>query len=385
MQALTEAYAQERISLFFESLNPQTRQNYSSQIPKVVSEELTAFIFKSLQEPEYAEDYLLRWINKEKNAKRLSNQSIRTYVAGVRSLLLFSNSKINEYRIRKALPKKNKSKHRVPTIEEIRKLYDILDIRGKFIVLLLVSSGCRVGAFDYFTLKDLVEFHGIGKLTVYRGEPEEYETFVTDECMNVFRQYLELRKQAGEILGPDSPLVRRHFNIDPSIKGQHRDYGPEKASTTAIEQYFDDYWRRAGIESREFKQCHGFRAFFKTSLEQTAMKTKVIERLMSHAIELELEGSYNKPIIEVIADIYKKNMSSLYISQIPELKIQLEQSEKDKQTIKEQLYIKNKILEEEMKTRDQTINLLVEELKAQRERLDKIEEEKRKELAKEKN
>jgi hypothetical protein len=40
-------------------------------------------------------------------------------------------------------------------MEEIRKAFVPREIRFKFILSLMVSSGIRVGAFNFFTLRDL--------------------------------------------------------------------------------------------------------------------------------------------------------------------------------------------------------------------------------------
>ena len=46
------------------------------------------------------------------------------------------------------------------------------------------------------------------KLTVYRGEREEYNTFVTPECHNALEQYKRSRELIGEKITLKSPLIR---------------------------------------------------------------------------------------------------------------------------------------------------------------------------------
>jgi hypothetical protein len=43
-----------------------------------------------------------------------------------------------------------------PTLEEIRKLVANSDIRIKVIVLVIISSGIRVGAFEYLKYKHVI-------------------------------------------------------------------------------------------------------------------------------------------------------------------------------------------------------------------------------------
>jgi integrase len=322
-------YASEKVEEFWKSLNPVTRQSYGYQIPLIVPGDLPEFIYESMKDSEYADKVLIDYISKEKENSHLSNQTIRAYVAAVKSLLSWCNIPYNQRKIIRILPKKTKPQDRPPSIEEIRKLYEILDLRGKSILLFMVSSGIRVGAFDYLCLRDLTELEGFGRLVVYRGEPEEYETFVSDECMKIFKEYLKQREASGEKLKPESPLIRRAFALiqteSKSKRGQYFDYGTGRAGATAIMQHIDDNWARVRVNASEFKNCHGFRKFYKTTLENSALKTVYIERLLGHSLKT-LEGSYNKVTTEDLGKLYKTYMHLLYISQVPQLKDEIEKA-----------------------------------------------------------
>lgn len=77
---------------------------------------------------------------------------------------------------------------RAPSIDEIRKLIDYPDRRMKPIVFTMVSSGIRIGAWDYLRWKDIVPLSNdegeivAAKLVVYSGDSEEYYCFVTPEA-----------------------------------------------------------------------------------------------------------------------------------------------------------------------------------------------------------
>ena len=102
---------------------------------------------------------------------------------------------------------------RAYTHEEIKKILDISDLRMKSIVLLMASSGIRIGSIPLLKLKNLEKIDSTYKITVYEGTNDQYYTFCTPECTYFIDTYLEYRTQNGEILHKDSYLIRDQFDI----------------------------------------------------------------------------------------------------------------------------------------------------------------------------
>lgn len=70
--------------------------------------------------------------------------------------------RINERKIDKFLGERTcKIKDRAYTHEVIKKLIDAADIRVKIIILLMASTGMRVGAVSNIQLKHLEEIEGL--------------------------------------------------------------------------------------------------------------------------------------------------------------------------------------------------------------------------------
>ena len=93
---------------------------------------------------------------------------------------------------------------RAPTLKEIRKVVTVADLRTKCLILFLTSFGARIGSMEYLRWRDIqeVEFEGwkLAKVTIYRGEPEEYDTFVSPDCYEYLLKYREVRERVGEVI-----------------------------------------------------------------------------------------------------------------------------------------------------------------------------------------
>jgi integrase len=78
--------------------------------------------------------------------------------------------------------------------------------RDKLMLLLLTSTGMRVGVLCDLTLADIEPITPKGyakyiyKIIVYRGHRSQYYTFTTFECAEALYQYLAYRKHNKEVL-----------------------------------------------------------------------------------------------------------------------------------------------------------------------------------------
>lgn len=74
------------------------------------------------------------------------------------------------------------------------------DLRLQAILLTMVSSGVRLGAWDYLDWGHAEPIYKgkrliAAKLRVYVGEPEEYLTFTTPKAHKKLEEYITYRKQ----------------------------------------------------------------------------------------------------------------------------------------------------------------------------------------------
>jgi integrase len=136
---------------------------------------------------------LRRWPNKLlvslKNGE-ISVNSIKTYLAGIQSFLESNEIMLNWKKIAKSYPEEVSNNFRAYTKEEIAKLLSIADLRDRCLILLMVSTGIRVGAIKTLKIKHLKklqhENNNIGQLTVYPdSKNDRYNALLTPECMAV--------------------------------------------------------------------------------------------------------------------------------------------------------------------------------------------------------
>jgi integrase len=222
---------------------------------------------------------------------------------------------------------------RVPTPQEIRKLVEYPDHRIKPIVYTMISSGIRLGAWDYLRWKHVVPLRDensgkllAAKLVVYAGEPEEYPTFISPQAYNALKNYMDFRASYGEQIKPDSPLIRNIWRtVD--IKRTATDKGgrvglatvPKGLSSEAIKRILIRAQVEQGIRHElpqgtrrhEWKGAHGFRKFFETYAEAAGVKTSFVKILMAHSQGV--EDSYNKPTTEILLREYAKAIDRLSV------------------------------------------------------------------------
>jgi hypothetical protein len=103
---------------------------------------------------------------------------------------------------------------RAPTREEIQRLFEYPDRRIKPIVYAMISSGIRIGAWDFLKWKHAKPFHSengeivAAKLIVYAQEADEYYSFITPEAYVSLKEWMDFRASYGEKITDDSWLMR---------------------------------------------------------------------------------------------------------------------------------------------------------------------------------
>lgn len=111
--------------------------------------------------------------------------------------------------------------------EQIQTALQNADQRMRMIILLLSSTGCRIGALPSLVFRNLTKLpdYGLYRITFYEDTTSQYYTFTTRECASTgIDNYLLYRQRCGERITfnenanrwepEDTPLIRQQFDVN---------------------------------------------------------------------------------------------------------------------------------------------------------------------------
>jgi hypothetical protein len=218
-------------SLFIFAINsPMTKVKYEARLNKffdfigltgTIKEKSIIFTEKSKHESAWASGFVIKFLqmNKERMARNeITAATILNYVKSVKLFCEMNDILLPWKRITRGLPKGRRyADDRAPTMEEIVKIIEYPDRRIRPIVLTMVSSGIRLGSWDYLKWKHIVPIEKEGKvvaakISVYHGEPEEYFSFITPEAYLELEKWMVYREHSGERITKESWILRNIWN-----------------------------------------------------------------------------------------------------------------------------------------------------------------------------
>ncbi len=269
-----------------------------------------------------------------KNVIKISHSSRNTALAAIKHFFEMNEIVLPWKQIAKFLGEKEKVyEDREYTYEEIQKILNVADIKYKAIILLLASSGVRVGAIPFIKIGHIpkVPDFNIFKISVYKRSKEEYYAFCTPECYNAIVAYLDYRTRFGEALIDDAPLFRKDF--DPSDGLQVRN--PQPIGLASITGRLRKLLIQSGVVQHEHRternkgkrnevaRTHGFRKFAITNMGRSRMDSEIREMLVGH--KLGVKGLYLKYGEQDRLMEYLKAVDYLTINEENRLKIKVEE------------------------------------------------------------
>jgi hypothetical protein len=350
------------------------------ELDKPLEERVYLLFQESVAKTKWLETKIIRFVEYQKQrveGKEIAAGTLKNYVKVIKlfcqmneieNLVLWKKIKIG-------MPKvKEQADDRAPTLEEIRKLIEYPDIRLKPIVFTMISSGIRIGAWDYLKWKHIIPLEKDGKIVaakiiVYAGEPEQYFSFISPEAYNSLKEWIDYRASYGERINGNSWLMRdiwqkTHHRYSHRI-GLAAD--PKQLKSTAIKKMISSMWQVVGVRNQldqgqkrhEFKGVHGFRKYFETHC-QLVMNHNNIKMLMAHS--LGESGNYHRPTETQLLEDYLKAVDLLTVNE--ENRLTKKINELQEKNIEKDYVIKGKLQEkdEQIKGMQEQLHLIMNSL-----------------------
>jgi integrase len=214
--------------------------------------------------------------------------------------------------------------------DDLKAMLSIAKPRTRVMVLIYSSTGIRKSALFDLKLNHIekIEELGLYKFTIYPYSKDyRYVTFCTPECAKEIDSYIQYRKDAGEIITKDSPLVRNDFSkFNPESVQDVQELRENNVNTVLRVMILKANLRSAHgnrLERKDKQLAHAFRKYFNTQLVEANVNYLYKEKFMGHKVSIGLDKSYFRP--EEMLKEYVKAINNLTISNEDRLKFKLEE------------------------------------------------------------
>ena len=280
--------------------------------------------------PKVIQEMIIKYIFELRDKQALKRATINGRCTAILHFLDMNDIQVNKSKIKRHLPYDESIRDDRPySIEEIAKIIAICDQRNKAMVLLMRSSGIRIGAISGMQIGDLipVTYQGqeLYKIRVYARTHDEYYSFCTPECRaRAIDPYLDYRKRLGEDLKGSSPLFRKEFKKnDPFTINS-----PKFLCNIFPQQIIDKVLNDSGVKTPEAMRSHAWRKGFKSICEQSGMKSINVEILLGH--DIGVSGHYYRPVeSDILEDYMTHGADALTIDPTQRLKQENEKLRKN--------------------------------------------------------
>jgi site-specific recombinase XerD len=194
-------------------------------------------------------------------------------------------------------------KDRSPTPEELTKLLELSDLRGKLVVSMLALGGFRedtLSKLEYRHVREDLEnnrtpirVHVEAELT--KGKYHDYDTFLGTEATEYLRFYLDQRRKGSPDLPRNGAGVPRPMppekltDSSPLIRDQTANI-PRSVTRKAIRRIVRNLYVKAGLVKKSGGRMyelrvHSLRKYFRTQLASLGVNTDYIEYMMGHTVD----------------------------------------------------------------------------------------------------
>ena len=358
---IVQQQQQSRIYLVTDGLkSSHTKRAYRLAFDQFIKTTVKSNVLRALLDTkkEVIESKIIDHITYLKDVQHLSYLSIQVHLLGIFHFFKMNDFDLNTRKIKRFLPQDESdyyARDRPYAIGEIEQIVSKCDIRSRVVMLLMASTGIRIGGLRELQISDLkkIDEFSLYLIWVYnRSRNDRYYTFCTPECANAIDAYLQYRQKFGEELKDKSPLIREQFNIDNPFTAN----APNFVSLRMMSYIFEDVLKRSGVNQikaghdirgrgsgsgrRDVMSSHGFRKFFITQCVRANINQSTWKSLVGHKLP-KPDDSYILTTEEDRLKDYAKVIDSLTISQ--EHKLRKENQDLKTSQAQELIMLKQKL------------------------------------------
>ena len=269
-----------------------TTSNASSNTDGITEESLLS---KANKEPRVLEAMIIQWIKFLSNDRRHKHSTIHHEVAAILHFFEWNDVRLNTKKVYRSIPQDEETREdRHYTQEEIQQILSKCDERGRVIILLMASTGMRIGALPGLRVGDLSilpQKKDIYKIQVYARTKDSHYTFCIPECKNAIDEYLySFREVYGEAIRKDSPLIRETFDIT----ARYAAAKPLPMKESGLETLMYRILKRSEVRSADVMRTHGLRKFTITQMKHAHLDFNDREYLVGHKHSRGLDIHYDR-------------------------------------------------------------------------------------------
>lgn len=282
------------------------------------------------QHPRFIEAQIIDHIRFLSEERQLTAGSISVAVAAIFHFFEMNDVILNKRKVTRFIPEEQtSSKDRAYKHEEILHMLLKCDERSRVIILLMASTGMRIGAIPGLQIGDLEEIakYDIYKINVYSKFPRDrYYCFCTPETKQAISSYLTYRKRFGDPLATKSPLIREQFEINDPFAAAH----PKPIKLRTIVYIIEEILKRSGLKTKEVMRSHGLRKHAITMMIKAKLDYSSREYIVGHKVSRGLDVNYDRTSEEDRLAEYAKAIDLLTISPEHRLKKKVSELESEK-------------------------------------------------------
>ena len=291
--------------------SPATRKNYEISLRRYLIHLKLKAVDDLLQDsnPRSIEIQIIHYIMSLKESG-ISYATIHFLVAPIFTFYQLNDIILNRKKVSRYLGEyKRVVRDQAYTTEQIQTALQNADHRMRMIILLLASTGARLGSLSGLALRNLVKLpkYGLYRIVFYEGTNNEYYTFTTKECaITGIDTYVQYRQRCGEKISFNEntqrwepghiPLIRLQFDGNDILQVRNNTH---PITLNALRRALEKHLIRCGLRQVEHP----------VATDKNPNSTKRIRKTISlstgfrkHVISTFIEAELNHEIRELLAD-----------------------------------------------------------------------------------